>query len=168
MIKREKTQQNVTETIEFYLKSQGSFLYAQIEPIQEIIKSYFEKSFPNNTIEFVAPAFNSILTDLVLDTNNPLQHKFDVLRSGYYLINVQMSFFNGGTPLDFYILKNNTAEYIFRTSATDYNVSTQTIMFVNAGDFISFKSFRSIPTAFTCINAFNTALFESNVLFTLV
>ena len=30
----EKTQQNVTETIEFYLKSQGSFLYAQIEPLQ--------------------------------------------------------------------------------------------------------------------------------------
>lgn len=48
----EKTQQNVIETIEFYLKSKGSFLFSQIEMLQEGIKSYFEKIFFQNKIAF--------------------------------------------------------------------------------------------------------------------
>ena len=42
----EKTQQSLIETIEFYFKSQGSFLYSQIEPLQEAIKSFFVQLFP--------------------------------------------------------------------------------------------------------------------------
>lgn len=48
----EKTQQNVIETIEFYLKSKGSFLFAQIEPMHEGIKSFFEKLFSPDKIAF--------------------------------------------------------------------------------------------------------------------
>jgi len=39
----EKTQLNVIETIEFYLKNQGSHLYAQVELIAEKLYSFLEK-----------------------------------------------------------------------------------------------------------------------------
>ena len=48
----EKTQQNVIETIEFYLKSKGSFLFAQIELLTPSIKTFFEKIFSPKKIEF--------------------------------------------------------------------------------------------------------------------
>ena len=37
----EKTQQNVIETIEFYLKSKGSFLFSQVDLMAEAIKKFF-------------------------------------------------------------------------------------------------------------------------------
>lgn len=46
----EKTQQNVKDTIEFYFKSKGSFLYARIEIMAEVVKSFFEKIFIENKI----------------------------------------------------------------------------------------------------------------------
>ncbi|MBC7890485.1 MAG: DNA polymerase/3'-5' exonuclease PolX [Ferruginibacter sp.] len=48
----EKTQQNVIETIEFYLKSKGSFLFSQVEIMNEGIKSFFIKLFSDNKIAF--------------------------------------------------------------------------------------------------------------------
>ena len=48
----EKTQTNVIETIEFYLKSKGSFLFAQMEVIAAPLKSFFKKIFSTNKIEF--------------------------------------------------------------------------------------------------------------------
>src|SRR6188768_286785 len=48
----EKTQQNVIETIEFYLKSKGSFLFSQIASMEEIVNNFFIKLFPGNKIEF--------------------------------------------------------------------------------------------------------------------
>ena len=48
----EKTQQNVQETIEFYFKSKGSFLFSQVEIISASVKSFFEKIFPSNKISF--------------------------------------------------------------------------------------------------------------------
>ncbi len=41
----EKTQQNVIETIEFYLKSKGSFLFSQVNSMAEDTKSFFLKIF---------------------------------------------------------------------------------------------------------------------------
>ncbi len=41
----EKTQQNVMDTIEFYFKHKGSFLYAQVEIMEEVVKSFFNKIF---------------------------------------------------------------------------------------------------------------------------
>ncbi|MEO6718743.1 MAG: helix-hairpin-helix domain-containing protein [Ferruginibacter sp.] len=46
----EKTQQNVIETIEYYLKSKGSFLFAQIKPMEETIKNFFIELFGENKI----------------------------------------------------------------------------------------------------------------------
>ena len=45
----EKTQQNVIETIEFYLSNQGSHLYPQVEAVEPQITAYLEKLFgPEN------------------------------------------------------------------------------------------------------------------------
>jgi len=41
----EKTQQNVIETIEFYLNNQGSNLYPQVEAVEPQITAYLEKLF---------------------------------------------------------------------------------------------------------------------------
>ncbi len=48
----EKTQYNVTETIEFYLKSQGSFLYSQVNLVANEVKNFFEKIFFSTKISF--------------------------------------------------------------------------------------------------------------------
>lgn len=48
----EKTQQNVIETIEFYLKSQGSFLFAQVHAIEASLKSFFKKIFFPLSVNF--------------------------------------------------------------------------------------------------------------------
>lgn len=47
----EKTQQNVLENIEFYFKSKGSFLYAQVATIAPVIQNFFEKLFPKKRLE---------------------------------------------------------------------------------------------------------------------
>ena len=47
----EKTQQNVLENIEFYFKSKGSFLYAQVATIAPVIQNFFEKLFPTKRLE---------------------------------------------------------------------------------------------------------------------
>ena len=41
----EKTQQNVIETIEFYLQHQGSYLYRQVELVEPQVRTYLEKLF---------------------------------------------------------------------------------------------------------------------------
>ena len=48
----EKTQHNVIDTIEFYLKSKGSFLYAQTHLMAEEVKAFFGKLFPNTQVAF--------------------------------------------------------------------------------------------------------------------
>jgi DNA polymerase (family X) len=47
----EKTQQNVIETIEFYLKSQGSHLYAHIEAAVPVITAYLTKLFGDHAVQ---------------------------------------------------------------------------------------------------------------------
>ena len=49
----EKTQHNVTETIEFYLKSKGSFLYSQIDLMANDVNDFFIKLFPSTKIEII-------------------------------------------------------------------------------------------------------------------
>jgi DNA polymerase (family 10) len=48
----EKTQQNVIDTIEFYLKSKGSFLYSQVEAMYEGVESFFMKLFDEHKVAF--------------------------------------------------------------------------------------------------------------------
>ncbi|HEY4062997.1 MAG TPA: PHP domain-containing protein [Puia sp.] len=45
-----KTQQSVLETIEFFLKSQGSHLYAEIEPLAHSVESLLQENFKNEKL----------------------------------------------------------------------------------------------------------------------
>lgn len=47
----EKTQQSVTDNIEFYLKSKGSFLYSQVLEIAVTSQAYLQNLFPGKRIE---------------------------------------------------------------------------------------------------------------------
>lgn len=46
----EKTQQNVIDTIEFYFKNKGSFLYAQVEPLVPLMEDYLQKIFAGKRV----------------------------------------------------------------------------------------------------------------------
>lgn len=45
-----KTQENVTESIEFYLRQQGSFLFAQVEELAEDLEKFLQKKFESKQI----------------------------------------------------------------------------------------------------------------------
>ena len=49
----EKTQLNITETIEYYLKSKGSHLFSQIDLMAGDVHEFFIKLFPSKKIELV-------------------------------------------------------------------------------------------------------------------
>ncbi|HMO62814.1 MAG TPA: PHP domain-containing protein [Ferruginibacter sp.] len=70
----EKTQQSVAEAIEFYFKSKGSFLFAQVHAISDEVKSFFEKIFTGIEITY-AGAYARHLEiieelDIVADTTS--------------------------------------------------------------------------------------------------
>jgi DNA polymerase (family 10) len=44
----EKTQQQVIESIEFYFKNQGSYLYAEVESLVDLLQQMFTENFPHN------------------------------------------------------------------------------------------------------------------------
>ncbi|MBC7935458.1 MAG: DNA polymerase/3'-5' exonuclease PolX [Rhizobacter sp.] len=46
----EKTQQNVIDTIEFYFKSKGSFLYAQVEQVVPLIEDHLQQLFAGKRV----------------------------------------------------------------------------------------------------------------------
>jgi len=48
----EKTQTNVRETIEFYLRAQGSHLYADVEAFAHIVDKALKESFPDEQFSF--------------------------------------------------------------------------------------------------------------------
>ena len=77
----EKTQQNVIDTIEFYLSNQGSNLYPQVEAVEPQITAYLQKLFgPGNV--FITGAFKrqlEIVDELeyvVNSTNELIKPKF--------------------------------------------------------------------------------------------
>ncbi len=79
----EKTQQNVIETIEFYLKSKGSFLYSQIDTMQEALKSFFINLFDEDKIAFTG-AFKrqlEIIHELEIVINNTTEEIEKKLRA---------------------------------------------------------------------------------------
>lgn len=47
----EKTQENVAGNIDFYLKSKGSFLYAQVDAVAPLLQTLFEKIFTKHAVE---------------------------------------------------------------------------------------------------------------------
>ena len=82
----EKTQHNVIETIEFYLKSKGSFLFSQINLMADEVKKIFEKIFLTKKIA-LAGAYTrqlEIIHELQLvidDTTENIENKLSAVPS---------------------------------------------------------------------------------------
>ena len=77
----EKTQQNIIETIEYYLHNQGSYLYSQVEAVAPQIVVYLEKLFGQGNV-FLTGAYKrqlEIIDELefvVNSTNEMVKPKF--------------------------------------------------------------------------------------------
>jgi DNA polymerase (family X) len=122
----EKTQQNIIETIEFYLRNQGSFLYPQVEAVEPQITAYLQKLFGvENTaltgafkrqieaideIEYVINSTNELIKPKFVTANPPdlLQEDADTLL--YKLTN--------GLRLRLYTGIQQFNQRIFETSAS--------------------------------------------------
>ena len=109
----EKTQQNVIETIAFYLSSQGSHLYPQVEAVEPQITAYLQKLFlPENVavtgsfkrqleivdeLEYVINSTNELVKPKLLSANPPelLEENPDNLL--YKLLNgLKLRLYTGG------------------------------------------------------------------------
>ncbi|HEU5054213.1 MAG TPA: helix-hairpin-helix domain-containing protein [Hanamia sp.] len=62
-----KTQENVIESIEFYLSQQGSYLYAQVELLATELLVYFKKLFSNEEIKITGDFVRQVETVDVLE-----------------------------------------------------------------------------------------------------
>ncbi len=121
----EKTQQNVIETIEFYLHNQGSYLYPQVEAVAPQIIAYLQKLFlPENIyltgaykrqleiideLEFVINSTNDLIKPKLVSANPPelLEEKPESLL--YKLHNgLRLRFYTG----------SNFKERLFKTSGS--------------------------------------------------
>ena len=76
-----KTQQNVQDAIHFYLQHQGSFLYAEIEPLFPQVTGYLEKLFgPENVLPTGAYRRQDLTIDelefVVNESNDKIKPKF--------------------------------------------------------------------------------------------
>jgi len=95
----EKTQKSIGETIEFYLKNQGSHLYAEVENYALAMDSAIKKKFPQNRFELTGEFRRQLeivnqlewITNLDLPTLQTFyeQSAFSVIESGPEKIIVQ-------------------------------------------------------------------------------
>lgn len=77
----EKTQQNIIETIEFYLNNQGSYLYPQIEAVEPQITAYLQNLFSPENVALTGSfkrqlEFVDELEYVVNSTNELIKPKF--------------------------------------------------------------------------------------------
>ncbi len=122
----EKTQQNIIDTIEYYLQNQGSYLYPQVEEVAPQIISYLEKLFSAenvmitgafkrqleviNELEFVVNSTNDLIKPRFVSANPPelLEETSDTLL--YKLLN--------GLRLRLYTGTENFKKRAFTTSGS--------------------------------------------------
>jgi len=136
----EKTQQNVQESIEYYLLNQGSFLYAQLEEIFPQVDNYLKKIFSPEKV-CVTGAFRrqELTIDemefIVLEKNEIIKPKFQTAQPPELLEETENSLLyklKNGLKLRLYTGIKNRAEQLFLT--------TGPVDFINA-----FKKEFSIP-----------------------
>jgi DNA polymerase (family X) len=146
----EKTQQNIIETIEYYLHNQGSYLYPQVEAVVPQVIAYLEKLFlPENVfitgaykrqaeiieeLEFVVNSTNELIKPKFVSANPPelLEEKPDSLL--YKLLNgLRLRLYTGATAV---------AERVFKTTGSAQFVTAFTAQFptasFNTNDSITF------------------------------
>ena len=122
----EKTQQNIQESIEFYLLNQGSFLYAQLEEIFPQIDNYLKKLFSPETVR-VTGAYRRHDTTIdelefvVLEKNEKIKPKFQTAQPPELLEETDSSLLyklKNGLKLRLYTGGSNRAEQLFLTTGS--------------------------------------------------
>ena len=121
----EKTQQNVLESIRFYIQNQGHFLYAQLEEIYPQVEGYLKKLFGEENIRVTghyrrqSPCIEE-LEFLVMATNEEIKPKFQTAQPPELLEETQDSLLfklKNGLKLRLYTGTGNRAIKLFRSSA---------------------------------------------------
>jgi DNA polymerase (family X) len=112
----EKTQQNIIETIEYYLHNKGSYLYPQVEAVVPQIMAYLQKLFlPENVfitgaykrqleiideLEFVVNSTNELIKPKFASANPPELLEEDADSLLYKLLNgLRLRLYTGTTQL---------------------------------------------------------------------
>ncbi|WP_205510638.1 helix-hairpin-helix domain-containing protein [Longitalea arenae] len=127
----EKTQKNVQESIEFYMKNQGSHLYAETEPYAVVIDATLKKQFPQrqfaltgqfrrqaeiiDRLEWVTTATNTELLAFLGANNYTTRETLEDIFSVMGPENVLLKFYTA-TP-------DNFAAVLFHTSGSEEFVS---------------------------------------------
>ena len=120
-----KTQQNVMDSIEFYLRHQDHFLYAEICAYAEVMDQLLKKSWPEEKISFTAayrrqlPVLEKISWVATIDKKNLVQF---FTEHAYQIISEENETLQCKGPenilLEFYLTdKQNFAKKLFDTTA---------------------------------------------------
>ncbi len=121
-----KTQQNVQESIEFYLQNQGSFLYAEVEALFPTVKGYLDKCFGEKSV-FVTGAFRRQLLTIdelefvVVQPKEKVKQAFQTTFPPELLEETADSIFyklKNGLKLKLYTGNTNVTKRLFITSAS--------------------------------------------------
>ena len=142
----EKTQQSISEAIEFYFHNKGSFLYAQVHAVEPQITAYLEKLFSPGNV-FVTGAFKrqlEIVDELeyaVNFNNEDVKPKFVTANPPELLEEKPTTLLYklmNGLRLRLYTGKEDFHKHLFRYSASDEFIRTFAEEFPNA-DFSKIK-----------------------------
>lgn len=105
-----KTQDNVVESIEFYLRQQGSFLFAQVEQLASDLEKFLQKLFPSEKIKLTGDIARHTETVDMLEYVVPFSEKIiikklELLDEFEFLENDNESIlykYNGGIKMKLY------------------------------------------------------------------
>lgn len=121
-----KTQQNIQESIEFYLRCQGRFLYAQVETYTQHLQQAFNTQFPHQSF-MITGSFRrqlEIIDELEWCTTTPLRNlqdfmvaqSFEIISTDETLLKVKGT---ENIPLLFHhCTPDNTGTVLFLTSSS--------------------------------------------------
>ena len=120
----EKTQQNVLESIEFYFRSQGHFLYAELEEVIPQIEGYLKKLFTQEKVRLTGHYRRQALTIeelefVILEPNGIIKPKFQTAQPPELLEETADSLLyklKNGLKLRLHTGGTNRAEELFRTT----------------------------------------------------
>jgi len=133
-----KTQQNVIESIEFYLKQQGSFLFAQVETLGADLEIFLQKLFSSKEIkstgDFARHAETVDMLEYVIPfSSKVILEKFEPLEEFEFLEKNEESIlykYNDGIKIKIYFTeKNSLLKKLFETTGSAAFVSAFEIKF---------------------------------------
>ncbi|HMU47626.1 MAG TPA: helix-hairpin-helix domain-containing protein [Chitinophagaceae bacterium] len=161
----EKTQQNVQESIEFYLLNQGHFLYAQLDEIFPQIDGYLKKIFSTEKVHVTGAYRRQALTIeeleyVVLEKNETIKPKFQTAQPPELIEENKTTIaykLKNGLKLRLYTGGTNMSEELFKTTGSKefldaFEKSFPAIKFKPGGksDEEVFKTFK-IPFIEACL-----------------